>query len=146
MGVTRKLMCLIIATFGALCFIFGVIAENKLRRLKLANSKNCSASLPPFVLKHTSGWVAPGDKVVFILQPATGTAITGNCVVLCKHPSDPSVVLGYLSVAFLIVYTVAGGVVVLVNNNRAAVPEPQCPSDHHNMETSCPTAKTGLMG
>lgn len=45
---------------------------------------------------------------MFIPQPATGTAIAGKGVVICKYPSDPTIVLGYLSVAFLIACTVAG--------------------------------------
>lgn len=42
------------------------------------------------------------------LQPASGTPITGKGIVICKYPSDPTVALGYLSVAFLTVSTVAG--------------------------------------
>lgn len=32
----------------------------------------------------------------------------GKDIVICKYPSDPTVVLGYLSVAFLLAATVAG--------------------------------------
>jgi hypothetical protein len=45
---------------------------------------------------------------LWCLQPAAGTPIPGKDVVICKYPSDPTVVLGYLSVAFLIATTVAG--------------------------------------
>ncbi|KAK8474454.1 hypothetical protein V6N13_107761 [Hibiscus sabdariffa] len=41
-------------------------------------------------------------------KPAAGTPISGKGVVICKYPSDPSVVLGYLSVAFLILSSSAG--------------------------------------
>ncbi|KAF8389515.1 hypothetical protein HHK36_026210 [Tetracentron sinense] len=34
-------------------------------------------------------------------KPAFGTPITGKGVVICKYPSDPTVVLGFLSAAFL---------------------------------------------
>ncbi|KAL4301942.1 hypothetical protein GQ457_10G006420 [Hibiscus cannabinus] len=41
-------------------------------------------------------------------KPAAGTPISGKGVVICKYPADPSVVLGYLSVAFLILSSSAG--------------------------------------
>ncbi|KAF8009605.1 hypothetical protein BT93_J0575 [Corymbia citriodora subsp. variegata] len=41
-------------------------------------------------------------------KPASGTAITGKDVVICKFPSDPTVALGYLSFAFLVLCTVVG--------------------------------------
>ncbi|KAK3408048.1 hypothetical protein EUGRSUZ_J00358 [Eucalyptus grandis] len=41
-------------------------------------------------------------------KPASGTVITGKDVVICKFPSDPTVALGYLSFAFLLLCTVAG--------------------------------------
>ncbi|KAF8389514.1 hypothetical protein HHK36_026209 [Tetracentron sinense] len=47
------------------------------------------------VLSFILGIVAENKK------PAFGTPITGKGVVICKYPSDPTVVLGFLSVAFL---------------------------------------------
>nr|GMD04632.1 uncharacterized protein LOC109191419 isoform X2 [Ipomoea batatas] len=41
-------------------------------------------------------------------KPAYGTAIPGKGIVICKYPSDPTPVFGYLSVAFLLASTVAG--------------------------------------
>lgn len=41
-------------------------------------------------------------------QPDSGTATLREGVVICKYSSDPTVVLGYLSVAFLVASTVAG--------------------------------------
>ncbi|KAL8099829.1 hypothetical protein AgCh_032183 [Apium graveolens] len=70
MAFTPKQMSLIVATFGVLSFIFGVIAENK--------------------------------------KPPSGTPITGKGVIICKYPSDPTVVLGYLSFAFLVVSSMTG--------------------------------------
>ncbi|KAI8011419.1 hypothetical protein LOK49_LG06G02887 [Camellia lanceoleosa] len=70
MAFTTKQMSLIVATFGILSFIFGVVAENK--------------------------------------KPASGSPIIGKGVVICKYPSDPTVVLGYLATAFLAVSTVVG--------------------------------------
>ncbi|KAL0330086.1 UNVERIFIED_CONTAM: hypothetical protein Sradi_4995300 [Sesamum radiatum] len=144
MAFTMKQMSLIVATLGVLSFIFGVVAENK--------------------------------------KPASGTTITGKGVIICKYPSDPTVVLGYLSIAFLAVCTLAGyfslfypykgksvpkavlfqnkGFLVFVNiavftTGLAAamliwptVTEQlhQIHNVHHNLETECPTAKTGILG
>ncbi|KAF7830206.1 putative transmembrane protein [Senna tora] len=41
-------------------------------------------------------------------KPAAGLPIPSKGGVICKYPSDPTVVLGYLSVAFLVGSTVAG--------------------------------------
>ncbi|KAH7524292.1 hypothetical protein FEM48_Zijuj06G0104000 [Ziziphus jujuba var. spinosa] len=76
MAVTVKQMSLIVAFFGVLSFTFGVVAENQKS--------------------------VPIDEMN-TYRPASGTAITGKGVVICKYPSDPTVVLGYLSLAFLIV-------------------------------------------
>ncbi|OMO91106.1 hypothetical protein COLO4_18639 [Corchorus olitorius] len=54
------------------------------------------------VLSFIFGVIAENKK------PANGTPIPGKDVVICKYPSDPSVVLGYLSVAFLMLSSVAG--------------------------------------
>ncbi|XP_057434585.1 uncharacterized protein LOC130727463 [Lotus japonicus] len=55
------------------------------------------------VLSFIFGVVAENKK------PASGTPVTGkDGVTSCKFSSDPTVVLGYLSVAFLLASTVAG--------------------------------------
>uniref|UniRef100_A0A5B7BD83 Keratin-associated protein n=1 Tax=Davidia involucrata TaxID=16924 RepID=A0A5B7BD83_DAVIN len=144
MAFTTKQMSLIVATFGTLSFLFGVIAENK--------------------------------------KPASGTPITGKGVVICKYPSDPTVVLGYLSVAFLAASTVAGYLSLFYPYKGKSVPQsalfrsssflvffnialgtaglatalllwPTITEQlhltrnvHRNLETDCPTAKTGLLG
>ncbi|XVE99438.1 hypothetical protein REPUB_Repub03eG0197700 [Reevesia pubescens] len=54
------------------------------------------------VLSFIFGVVAENKK------PAAGTPIAGKDVVICKYPSDPSVILGYLSVAFLLLSSAAG--------------------------------------
>ncbi|KAA8521012.1 hypothetical protein F0562_011700 [Nyssa sinensis] len=144
MAVTTKQMSLIVATFGVLSFLFGVIAENK--------------------------------------KPASGTPITGKGVVICKYPSDPTVVLGYLSAVFLVASTVAGYLSLFYPYKGKSVPQsalfqstsflvffnialgtaglaatlllwPTITEQlhlsrnvHHNLETDCPTAKTGLLG
>ncbi|KAI3468461.1 hypothetical protein Pfo_025124 [Paulownia fortunei] len=144
MAFTIKQMSLIVATLGVLSFIFGVIAENK--------------------------------------KPASGTPITGKGVVICKYPSDPTVVLGYLSVAFLAVSTFAGWYSLFYPYKGKSIPQAaffqnkgflvffnvavattglaatmllwptvteqlhQIRNVHHNLETKCPTAKTGILG
>ncbi|KAK6915245.1 DESIGUAL/Modifying wall lignin-1/2 [Dillenia turbinata] len=144
MAFTIKQTSLIVAAFGVLSFIFGVIAENK--------------------------------------KPASGTPITGKDVVICKYPSDPTVVLGYLSVGFLLASTVSGYLSLFYPYKGKKVPQaalfrntsflvffnialgtaglalalllwPTIQEQlhlihnvHHNLETDCPTAKTGLLG
>ncbi|KAK1402986.1 Keratin-associated protein [Heracleum sosnowskyi] len=144
MAFTTKQMSLIVATFGVLSFIFGVIAENK--------------------------------------KPPSGTPITGKGVVICKYPSDPTVALGYLSFAFLVVASVTGFLSLFYPYKGKSIPQAalfqntsfvvffnialgtaglaaalllwptiveqghRSKNVHHNLETSCPTAKTGLLG
>ncbi|KAM1224723.1 hypothetical protein COP2_044750 [Malus domestica] len=144
MGVTVKQMSLTVALFGVLSFIFGVIAENK--------------------------------------KPATGTPMVGKDVVICKYPSDPSVVLGYLSFTFLLVSTVAGFLSLFYPYKGKSLPQAalfrstsfviffnislltaglaaalllwptvteqlhRSRKVHRNLQTKCPTAKTGLLG
>lgn len=144
MAVTMKKMALIVSFFGVLSFIVGVIAENK--------------------------------------KPAAGTAVPGKDVVICKYHSDPTVALGYLSFAFLLVSTVAGLLSLFYPYKGKSVPQsalfksssfivffnialftaglaaalllwPTLTEQlhisrnvHHNLNTECPTAKTGLLG
>jgi len=144
MAFTMKQMSLIVATFGVLSFIAGVIAENK--------------------------------------KPASGTVINGKGIVICKYPSDPTVVLGYLSVGFLALCTAFGYFSLFYPYKGKSVPQAalfrstsflvffnialgvtglaatmllwptitehfhHARNIHHNLETQCPTAKTGLLG
>ncbi|KAI5354788.1 hypothetical protein L3X38_007683 [Prunus dulcis] len=144
MAVTVKQMSLTVAFFGVLSFVLGVIAENK--------------------------------------KPASGTPIPGKGVVFCKYPPDPSVVLGYLSFAFLLVSTVAGFLSLFYPYKGKALPQAalfqstsfvvffnislltaglaaalllwptiteqlhRSRNVHRNLDTACPTAKTGLLG
>ncbi|KAK6145143.1 hypothetical protein DH2020_021963 [Rehmannia glutinosa] len=93
-----------------------------------------------FTIKQMSLTVATLGVLSFIFgviaenkKPAAGTPITGKGVVICKYPSDPSVVLGYLSTAFLAVCTFAEQLHHVRNI-------------HHDLETKCPIAKTGILG
>ncbi|KAL0553270.1 hypothetical protein IC582_007159 [Cucumis melo] len=144
MAVSVKLMSLTVAALGVTSFIFGVIAENK--------------------------------------KPASGTPIPGKGIVICQYPGDPTVVLGYLSVAFLLASSVAGYLSLFYPYQGKSVPRgamfksssfsaffnialfttglaitllvwPTVTEQlhltrnvHHNTETACPTAKTGLLG
>ncbi|KAL5782840.1 hypothetical protein ACOSP7_007869 [Xanthoceras sorbifolium] len=144
MAVSIKQMSLIVATLGIVSFVLGVIAENK--------------------------------------KPASGTPIPGKGVVFCKYPSDPSVVLGYLSTAFLLACIAAGYLSLFYPYKGKSVPQsvlfrsttfvvffnialftgglaltlllwPTITEQlhlsrkvHRNLETTCPTAKTGLLG
>ncbi|KAJ7958681.1 putative Transmembrane protein [Quillaja saponaria] len=69
------------------------------------------------VLSFILGIVAENKK------PASGTPIDGKGVVICKYPSDPTVALGYLSVAFLAVSTVAGYLSLFYPYKGKAVPQ-----------------------
>ncbi|KDP37323.1 hypothetical protein JCGZ_06777 [Jatropha curcas] len=144
MAVTVQLMSLIIGSLGTLSFIFGIIAENK--------------------------------------KPAAGTPIPGKDVVICKYPSDPTVALGYLSFAFLVLSSLAGFWSLFYPYKGKSIPQsalfrstsfvvffniavlsaglaaalllwPTITEQrhlnrkvHHNLQTDCPTAKTGLLG
>uniref|UniRef100_A0A1J3JE32 Uncharacterized protein n=1 Tax=Noccaea caerulescens TaxID=107243 RepID=A0A1J3JE32_NOCCA len=144
MAFSMKQMSLIVSSLGVLSFIFGVIAENK--------------------------------------KPANGTPIHGKGVIICKYPSDPSVALGCLSVAFLLLCTVAGYKSLFFSYRGKSVPKSvlfkstsfsvffniasitsglalflliwptiteqlhMTRNVHRNLETDCPTAKTGLLG
>lgn len=54
--------------------------------------------------------VLTSDTFVISLQPAAGIPVPGlnGASVTCKYPADRTVVLGYLSVAFLVASTVVG--------------------------------------
>lgn len=55
-------------------------------------------------------------------KPAAGTPIQGKDVVICKYPSDPTVALGYISVASLIVTTVVGYMSISYPYNKKSIP------------------------
>ncbi|XP_023524395.1 uncharacterized protein LOC111788301 [Cucurbita pepo subsp. pepo] len=144
MAVSVKVMSLIVACLGVISFLFGVVAENK--------------------------------------KPASGTPIPGKGLVICQYPSDPTVVLGYLSVAFLLASSSAGYFSLFYPYHGKSVPRgalfknssfsiffnialfttglamtllawPTLTEQlhlsrnvHYDLETACPTAKTGLLG
>ncbi|KAG2390006.1 uncharacterized protein HKW66_Vig0225890 [Vigna angularis] len=85
-------------------------------------------------------------------KPAAGIPVTGlnGASVTCKYPADRTVVLGYLSVAFLVASTVVGFTAGLA---AALLLWPTITEQlhlthnvHHDVNYECPTAKTGLLG
>ncbi|KAL1368145.1 hypothetical protein HN51_022285 [Arachis hypogaea] len=56
-------------------------------------------------------------------KPAAGTPVPAKGVVTCKFPADPTVALGYLSFAFLIVSTVAGYMSLFYPYKGKSVPQ-----------------------
>ncbi|XP_018845696.1 uncharacterized protein LOC109009603 [Juglans regia] len=144
MAVTATKMALIVGALGFISFMFGIFAETK--------------------------------------KPASGTPIPGKGVVICKYPSSPTVVFGYLSTAFLVASTVVGYLSLFYPYKGRSVPQSALFKNstftvffnislftaglgvafllwptiaeqlilsrnvHHNLETDCPTAKTGLLG
>ncbi|TKY74652.1 hypothetical protein E2542_SST03415 [Spatholobus suberectus] len=56
-------------------------------------------------------------------KPAAGTPIPSKDGVTCKFPADPTVALGYLSVAFLIASTVAGYLSLFYPYKGKSVPQ-----------------------
>merc|ERR1712183_980334 len=81
-------------------------------------------------------------------KPAAGAPIPGKDVVICKYPSSPTVVLGSLSFVFLIASSVfaAGMGAMFLLWPTITEQLHRSHNVHHNLETECPTAKTGLLG
>ncbi|KAK4277102.1 hypothetical protein QN277_015152 [Acacia crassicarpa] len=56
-------------------------------------------------------------------KPAAGNAITSQGAVICQYPSDPTVVLGYLSVLFLAASAIFGYVSLFYPYKGKSVPQ-----------------------
>lgn len=62
-------------------------------------------------------------RVLYVFsQPTHGIPIQGKNVVICKYPSDPSVVLGILSVVALLLSAIVGHVAVYFPYKGKSVP------------------------
>ncbi|MED6185090.1 hypothetical protein PIB30_053641 [Stylosanthes scabra] len=72
---------------------------------------------------EASGALSGLFRVRRFQQPAAGTPVPGKGVVTCKFPADPTVALGYLSFAFLIVSTVAGYMSLFYPYKGKSVPQ-----------------------
>ena len=57
-----------------------------------------------------------------LLQPASGTPITGKDVVICKFPSDPTLAMGSLSIVALVVAAIVGHVAIFFPYSGKSVP------------------------
>ncbi|KAK2973072.1 hypothetical protein RJ640_012322 [Escallonia rubra] len=144
MAVSTKQMSLLVATFGILSFVFGVIAENK---------------------KPAAGTPITGKGVVICKYPSDPTVALGYLSVVFLVASTAAGLLSlfypykgksipqgalFQSTSFVVFFNISMGTAVLA----AAMllwPTIQEQSHiqknvHHNLETSCPTAKTGLLG
>ncbi|XP_027167660.1 uncharacterized protein LOC113767684 [Coffea eugenioides] len=144
MAVTMKQMSLIIATLGALSFIFGVVAENK---------------------KPASGTAVTMKDIVICNYPKDPTVALGICSIVFLVAAS---VAGYLSLfypyrgksvpqaalfrntGFSVFFNIALGLTGLA---LAMLLWPTITEQlhlthkvHHNLQTDCPTAKTGLLG
>ncbi|KAI3990395.1 hypothetical protein MKX01_021330 [Papaver californicum] len=96
-------------------------------------------------------------------KPAVGIPMPGVGETICKFPSDPTVVLGSLSVVALVICTGLGFIYVFYPYKGQSVPKDAllqstvlvafiwvAPSPlnnvHHSTDYAFPTAKTGLFG
>lgn len=55
-------------------------------------------------------------------KPAAGTPIQAKDFVICKYPSDPTVALGYISVAALIISSIVGYLSISYPYNKKSIP------------------------
>ncbi|KAG2249739.1 hypothetical protein Bca52824_089367 [Brassica carinata] len=144
MAVTMKHMSLIVSLFGVLSFILGVIAENK---------------------KPASGTPINGKGVVICKYPSDPTVALGylsaafllactvagykSLFISYKGRSVPNSVL-FKSTSFSVFFNIAlitsGLALSLLLWPTITEQLHLTRNVHRNLETSCPTAKTGLLG
>ncbi|XP_058113437.1 uncharacterized protein LOC131256567 [Magnolia sinica] len=137
-------IALSVAAFGSLAFIFGVIAENK---------------------KPAAGIPFSGKDVVICKYPSDPTVALGSLSVVTlfvatilgvvsmfypyKGKSVPTEAL-FRSTTLLVFFVIAMSVSVLAEAMMmwATITEGlhRVRNVHHNLNTQCPTAKTGLFG
>ncbi|XP_022930208.1 uncharacterized protein LOC111436725 [Cucurbita moschata] len=144
MTVSIKIMSLIIATLGVISFIFGVVAENK---------------------KPASGTPIPGKGIVICQYPADPTVAFGYLSVAFLLASS---IAGYFSlfypyqrkfvprgalfkstsfsIFFNITLFTTGLAITLLIWPTVTEQIHLTRNVHHNLETACLTAKTGLLG
>ncbi|XP_030475461.1 uncharacterized protein LOC115692672 [Syzygium oleosum] len=83
-----------------------------------------------FTMKQMSLIVATMGILSFLFgviaenkKPPSGTPIAGKDVVICKYPSDPTVLFGSLSVAFLVASSVAGYISLFYPYKGKSIPQ-----------------------
>ncbi|ESQ54082.1 hypothetical protein EUTSA_v10026302mg [Eutrema salsugineum] len=144
MAVTMKHMSLIVSLFGVLSFVLGVIAENK---------------------KPASGTPINGKGVIICKYPSDPTVALGylsaafllactvagykSLFISYKGKSVPNSVL-FKSTSFSVFFNIAlitsGLALSLLLWPTITEQLHLTRNVHRNLETSCPTAKTGLLG
>ncbi|GAB2215514.1 hypothetical protein Droror1_Dr00019901 [Drosera rotundifolia] len=68
------------------------------------------------VLSFTCGVIAENKK------PSAGTAVQGKDSIICNYPSNPYIALGYISVVFLILSSVAGYLSISYPYKKRSIP------------------------
>ncbi|CAN8229852.1 unnamed protein product [Cochlearia groenlandica] len=144
MAISMKQMSLIVSAFGVLSFVFGVIAENK---------------------KPASGTPISGKGVVICKYPSDPTVALGylstafllactaagykSLFISYKGKSVPNSVL-FKSTSFSVFFNIA---LITSGLGLSLLLWPTITEQlhltrnvHRNLETACPTAKTGLLG
>ncbi|KAJ4808849.1 Beta-klotho [Rhynchospora pubera] len=137
-------IALAVSVLGCLSFIFGCIAENKKPDNGIPNTKG------DIVVCHypNDPSIALGALSIIFL---VASCVAGQVAVFFpyKAKSVPKNVL-FSNISLVVFYIVAQGVTALALGLTlwATVTEGlhRHRNTHHNLETDCPTAKTGLFG
>ncbi|XP_060211212.1 uncharacterized protein LOC132638286 [Lycium barbarum] len=144
MAMSMKHMSIIIATLGVISFIFGVVAENK---------KPAAGTAIPgkgaVICKYRSDPTVALGFLSVIFLAASAVAGFSSLFHPYKGKSIPQAIL-LRSTTFVVFLNVALGTTGLA---AALLLWPTISEQlhitrniHHNLQTECPTAKTGLLG
>lgn len=133
MELSMKQTALMTSFFGICSFLCGVVAENKKVYLFYSTSllivvwlwyvsdhMLCSLNCTCLNFKLRAFYFC--TESLSFMKPAAGTPIPGKGMVICKYPSDPTVILGYISFAALIITTVVGYMSVFYPYNKRSIP------------------------
>ncbi|XP_006355247.1 uncharacterized protein [Solanum tuberosum] len=145
MAMSVKHMYIIIVTLGVLSFIFGVIAENK----KPANG-TAILGKGVVICKYRSDHTVALGLLSVIFLAASAVAGFSSLFYPYKGKSIPKAVL-LRSTSFVVFLNVALGTtglaaVLLLWPIISEQLHSMRNIHHHNLQTGCPTAKTGLLG
>nr|XP_016457766.1 PREDICTED: uncharacterized protein LOC107781557 [Nicotiana tabacum]XP_016457767.1 PREDICTED: uncharacterized protein LOC107781557 [Nicotiana tabacum] len=144
MAIGMKQMSIIIATLGVLSFVFGVIAENK---------KPAAGTAIPgkgvVICKYKSDPIVALGYLSFALLVASSVAGFLSLFYPYQGKSIPQAAL-LKNTSFVVFLNIALGTTGLA---AALLLWPTISEQlhisrniHHNLQTDCPTAKTGLLG
>ncbi|XP_010526289.1 PREDICTED: uncharacterized protein LOC104803892 [Tarenaya hassleriana] len=144
MAVTMRQMSLIVSAFGVLSFLFGVIAENK----KPAAGTPISGKGVVICKYPSDPTLALGYLSVVFLVASTAAGYR-SLFMSYKGKSVPYSVL-FKSTSFSVFFNIAlitsGLALSLLLWPTLTEHFHLTRNVHRNMETNCPTAKTGLLG